>query len=206
VKGTKYWTFNNVDIKVEGLPGSFRKDWLKCSSSKDKIDVSKPGVAGIIVPIVFTLLLIAIIGYVYCKRRKANYAEKTVRTFTTTEKPPRPPPICQPTYPNYSPPSLNQHYYPNQRPLFVSTAQQKIRWFKFSLQGQVWTMFRKFDSQCFSHTAVFLKQTWAKLEKSRTRVKQIIFCLCLYFSLLQKARLQALKFEFCDVKLGKKHR
>jgi len=40
---------------------------------------------------------------------------------------------------------------------------------------------------------VYLKQTWAELEKSRTPVLPKNFRLCLYLSFLHKAKLEILK-------------
>ena len=134
MKGTQYWTFNNKEIKAEGPPKSFRQDWLKCSSTKAKAEESIPSVAGIVLPIIFSFLLVAVLGYVIWKRRQ-SVNEKPVRTLTTIKKPPRPP-SYKAACTEFPQPASNQHYS-SHKTLFVSTAERKLRWFKFSLQGQV---------------------------------------------------------------------
>jgi len=50
------------------------------------------------------------------------------------------------------------------------------------------------------------KQTWAELEKSRTRVMLKIYVCAYIFLFALKARLQVLKFEFYQIKLGLEQR
>jgi len=48
-------------------------------------------------------------------------------------------------------------------------------------------------------TAVFWKQTWAELKKSNLRDAKFFSSVFLSFFFALKARLQVLKFEFCQI-------
>ena len=132
VKGTDYWTFSNDDLEVVGSAKSFKKDWLRCGVSIPEVDeLDGSGTVKVVVPVLVLLVILGLIVAFVVNKRRNSYYEKPVLASTTTTKPPRPPPY------NPRPIASSHCNQPGQKTLFVSTAQQKLRWCKFSLQGQV---------------------------------------------------------------------
>nr|XP_026690235.1 matrix metalloproteinase-14 [Ciona intestinalis] len=132
VKGTRFWTFNNWDIQVVKGALSFKKHWLHCGMIEteektfETAPPSAPVPAIIVVCMVAVALLAAAIAYVVWRRRR--YSAKQATKTRIVETP------GVPYQAGYGVPVPGRE---GEKTMCVTAAQQKMRWFRFSLQGRV---------------------------------------------------------------------
>ncbi|XP_076818917.1 matrix metalloproteinase-14-like isoform X1 [Clavelina lepadiformis] len=134
VKGNRYWTFHNYDIRVVSGPQSFRRDWLGCGSVGDDFDKDDASdeynstSVGAIVGVCAVAVILIIAAVMYIVRRRQRAEKQNPRTVA----------VASPTVPyaqGYSK-GLPPHTTGG-KTMCVTAAQQKLRRFHFSLQPRV---------------------------------------------------------------------
>lgn len=118
---------------VEG-PKSFRRDWLRCGfEMEEKPNEAATTEIGTAVAVVLVCLLFAVIlivSIVLVKRR--DQRAKQVKTTVISSKGP---PLSRKSELIKS--SNSHDYLGGKKTVCITAAQQKLRWFRFSLQNQV---------------------------------------------------------------------
>ena len=115
-------------MKVVEKPRSFKEDWLNCNVSVEKNEVSKED-SSYVLPIVFGCVgacaILAIVIFVILKQRNDRHSIKSGLMTS------------QGNLKKKQLPENVKKYTHGKKPMYVKTAQKKIRWFRFNFQEKV---------------------------------------------------------------------
>ena len=138
VKGTQYWKFDNMKVEVTGPARSFRLDWLKCGRDakrtakdpeyREQSASAAPSLVIIVIAVVGGVLLLVIGISVFVWRRNRSVNNGPVKVSV------------KPSSALYSPgleEKGDQKFGYGKKTMFVTSAQEKLRVFRYSLQGKV---------------------------------------------------------------------